>query len=160
MADGSYLGIDRDVVHHLEKFHYQNMPMEDAMKMVTVSKEIEDALVRGTGDLAGIYSFVVNYETKGLILSHTSQRRLRQAPDKDTPSSPPDVRTVLLKFPMVRVNNAACKHFFDNRYGTGQSVWDGINRTTNLIVARCKGLRPLSSPQNPLCQLRRHSPSQ
>ncbi len=40
-----------------------------------------------------------------------------------------------LKFPMVRVNNAACKHFFDNRYGTGQSVWDGINITTNLIVA-------------------------
>ena len=40
-----------------------------------------------------------------------------------------------LKFPMVRVNNAACKHFFDNRDGTGQSVWDGINRTTNLIVA-------------------------
>ncbi len=40
-----------------------------------------------------------------------------------------------LKFPMVRVNNAACKHFFDNRYGTGQSVFDGINRTTNLIIA-------------------------
>lgn len=40
-----------------------------------------------------------------------------------------------LKFPMVKVNNAECKHFFDNRYGTGQSVWDGINRTTNLIVA-------------------------
>lgn len=40
-----------------------------------------------------------------------------------------------LKFPMVRVNNAQCKHFFDNRYGTGQSVFDGINRTTNLIVA-------------------------
>ena len=40
-----------------------------------------------------------------------------------------------LEFPMVRVNNADCKHFFDNRYGTGQSVWDGINRTTNLIVA-------------------------
>ena len=36
---------------------------------------------------------------------------------------------------MVRVNNADCKHLFDNRYGTGQSVWDGINRTTNLIVA-------------------------
>ena len=40
-----------------------------------------------------------------------------------------------LQFPMVKVNNAQCKHFFDNRYGTGQSVWDGINRTTNLIVA-------------------------
>ena len=40
-----------------------------------------------------------------------------------------------LCFPMVKVNNADCKHLFDNRYGTGQSVWDGINRTTNLIVA-------------------------
>ena len=40
-----------------------------------------------------------------------------------------------LEFPMVMVNNADCKHLFDNRYGTGQSVWDGINRTTNLIVA-------------------------
>ncbi len=40
-----------------------------------------------------------------------------------------------LKFPMIAVNNAKCKYLFDNRYGTGQSVWDGINRTTNLIVA-------------------------
>lgn len=40
-----------------------------------------------------------------------------------------------LKFPVMLVNNAMCKHLFDNRYGTGQSVWDGINRTTNLIVA-------------------------
>jgi len=40
-----------------------------------------------------------------------------------------------LKFPMVAVNNAQCKYLFDNRYGTGQSVWDGINRTTNLVVA-------------------------
>ena len=40
-----------------------------------------------------------------------------------------------LCFPMIKVNNADCKHLFDNRYGTGQSVWDGINRTTNLIVA-------------------------
>ena len=40
-----------------------------------------------------------------------------------------------LRFPMMLVNDADCKHMFDNRYGTGQSVWDGINRTTNLIVA-------------------------
>lgn len=40
-----------------------------------------------------------------------------------------------LKFPMIAVNNADCKHLFDNRYGTGQSVFDGINGTTNLIVA-------------------------
>jgi adenosylhomocysteinase len=40
-----------------------------------------------------------------------------------------------LKFPMVAVNDAYCKYLFDNRYGTGQSVWDGIMRTTNLVVA-------------------------
>ncbi|NLM10174.1 MAG: adenosylhomocysteinase [Clostridiaceae bacterium] len=40
-----------------------------------------------------------------------------------------------LQIPMMAVNDAMCKHLFDNRYGTGQSVWDGINRTTNLVVA-------------------------
>lgn len=41
----------------------------------------------------------------------------------------------ILKFPMVAVNDALCKHLFDNRYGTGQSVWDSIMRNTNLIIA-------------------------
>jgi adenosylhomocysteinase len=41
----------------------------------------------------------------------------------------------LLKFPMLAVNDAESKHLFDNRYGTGQSVWDGIMRTTNCVVA-------------------------
>ena len=40
-----------------------------------------------------------------------------------------------LKFPMIAVNDAYCKHLFDNRYGTGQSSWDGIMRTTNLLIA-------------------------
>ena len=40
-----------------------------------------------------------------------------------------------LCFPMFNINDADCKHLFDNRYGTGQSVWDGIMRTTNLNVA-------------------------
>ena len=40
-----------------------------------------------------------------------------------------------LRFPMMMVNEADCKHMFDNRYGTGQAVWDGIMRTTNLVVA-------------------------
>lgn len=40
-----------------------------------------------------------------------------------------------LKFPMLAVNDAYSKYLFDNRYGTGQSVWDGIMRTTNLVVA-------------------------
>ncbi|MDR3601435.1 MAG: adenosylhomocysteinase [Desulfosporosinus sp.] len=45
------------------------------------------------------------------------------------------VRDGALKFPMIAVNDAQCKYLFDNRYGTGQSVWDGIMRTTNLVVA-------------------------
>ena len=40
-----------------------------------------------------------------------------------------------LNFPMFCVNDAKMKYLFDNRYGTGQSVWDGILRTTNLVVA-------------------------
>lgn len=39
-----------------------------------------------------------------------------------------------LTFPMIAVNDAYCKYLFDNRYGTGQSTWDGIMRTTNLTV--------------------------
>lgn len=40
-----------------------------------------------------------------------------------------------LAFPMIAVNDAYCKYLFDNRYGTGQSSWEGIMRTTNLAVA-------------------------
>jgi adenosylhomocysteinase len=40
-----------------------------------------------------------------------------------------------LRFPMFAVNDAKMKYLFDNRYGTGQSVWDGIMRSTNLLVA-------------------------
>ncbi|MFZ3072074.1 MAG: adenosylhomocysteinase [Thermodesulfobacteriota bacterium] len=41
----------------------------------------------------------------------------------------------LLKFPVIAVNDAATKHFFDNRYGTGQSTVDGIIRATNRLIA-------------------------
>lgn len=40
-----------------------------------------------------------------------------------------------LAFPMIAVNDCNCKYLFDNRYGTGQSAWDGIMRTSNLAVA-------------------------
>lgn len=40
-----------------------------------------------------------------------------------------------LNFPMIDVNDADCKHLFDNRYGTGQSTLDGIMNSTNLIIA-------------------------
>ena len=43
-----------------------------------------------------------------------------------------------LKFPVIAVNDALTKHFFDNRYGTGQSTLDGVIRATNLLLAGLK----------------------
>ena len=44
-------------------------------------------------------------------------------------------REGILPCAMMAVNDAKAKHYYDNKYGTGQSVWDGIMHTTNLIVA-------------------------
>jgi adenosylhomocysteinase len=44
-------------------------------------------------------------------------------------------RDGVLKFPVISVNDAQTKHFFDNRYGTGQSTIDGIIRATNALLA-------------------------
>nr|WP_321503433.1 adenosylhomocysteinase [uncultured Dethiosulfovibrio sp.] len=44
-------------------------------------------------------------------------------------------REGILPFPMISVNDADSKYLFDNRYGTGQSVWDGVMRTTNSLIA-------------------------
>ena len=41
----------------------------------------------------------------------------------------------MLDYTMIDVNDADCKHLFDNRYGTGQSTLDGIMNSTNLIIA-------------------------
>ena len=41
----------------------------------------------------------------------------------------------ILRYPIIAVNDAKTKHFFDNRYGTGQSTLDGIIRATNLLIA-------------------------
>jgi adenosylhomocysteinase len=43
-----------------------------------------------------------------------------------------------LKYPVIAVNDALTKHFFDNRYGTGQSTLDGVIRATNLLLAGLK----------------------
>jgi adenosylhomocysteinase len=44
-------------------------------------------------------------------------------------------RDNVLKFPVISVNDAQTKHFFDNRYGTGQSTIDGVIRATNVLIA-------------------------
>jgi len=43
-----------------------------------------------------------------------------------------------LKYPVIAVNDAMTKHFFDNRYGTGQSTLDGVIRATNVLIAGSK----------------------
>uniref|UniRef100_A0A7C3YG63 Adenosylhomocysteinase n=1 Tax=Geoglobus ahangari TaxID=113653 RepID=A0A7C3YG63_9EURY len=44
-------------------------------------------------------------------------------------------RDGVLKFPVIAVNDAYTKYLFDNRYGTGQSTWDGVFRATNMLIA-------------------------
>ncbi len=44
-------------------------------------------------------------------------------------------RDEVLRYPVMDVNNAQTKHFFDNRYGTGQSTLDGILRSTSILIA-------------------------
>ncbi len=44
-------------------------------------------------------------------------------------------RDGVLRYPMIAVNDAMTKHFFDNRYGTGQSTMDGVIRSTNVLIA-------------------------
>src|SRR5437660_3327197 len=44
-------------------------------------------------------------------------------------------RDGVLRFPVIAVNDAQTKHFFDNRYGTGQSTIDGVIRATNVLLA-------------------------
>jgi adenosylhomocysteinase len=45
------------------------------------------------------------------------------------------MKSGVLSFPSIAVNNAQTKHFFDNRYGTGQSTLDGVIRATNILLA-------------------------
>lgn len=78
-----------------------------------------------------------------------------------------------LLYPIVAVNDADTKHFFDNRYGTGQSTLDGVTRATNMLIAgstvvvagygwcgrgvamraRGMGARTIVTEINPLCAL-------
>ena len=46
-----------------------------------------------------------------------------------------ETTTGILPCPMMAVNDAKAKHYYDNKYGTGQSTWDAIMHTTNLMVA-------------------------
>ncbi|NLC29738.1 MAG: adenosylhomocysteinase, partial [Chloroflexi bacterium] len=90
--------------------HKPNIVMDDGADLVgTIHKERRELI----GDIIG-----------GTEETTTGVVRLRaMAADK------------VLGFPMMAVNDAMTKHFFDNRYGTGQSTIDGIIRATNVLLA-------------------------
>ncbi|MBI3174621.1 MAG: adenosylhomocysteinase [Chloroflexi bacterium] len=90
--------------------HKPHMTMDDGADLVSTihkdRRELLDTIIGGTEET-----------TTGVI-------RLRaMAADK------------MLNFPVIAVNDALTKHFFDNRYGTGQSTVDGIIRATNVLLA-------------------------
>jgi adenosylhomocysteinase len=90
--------------------HKPHMTMDDGADLVSTihksRRELLDTIIGGTEET-----------TTGVI-------RLRaMAADK------------MLQFPVIAVNDAMTKHFFDNRYGTGQSTIDGIIRATNVLLA-------------------------
>lgn len=87
-----------------------------------------DIVIDDGGDLARLLHGSMEDYSKGVIggceETTTGVNRLRALDSGDG-----------LNFPMFAVNDARMKHLFDNRHGTGQSVWDAIMRTTNLSVA-------------------------
>jgi adenosylhomocysteinase len=93
--------------------HKPQMTMDDGADLVTM-------LLTKRTDLVGNVIAGTEETTTGVI-------RLRAMAKDGT-----------LKYPVVAVNDAQTKHFFDNRYGTGQSTLDGVIRATNLLLA---GLR-------------------
>ncbi len=87
-----------------------NITMDDGADLVS---ELHSSRSSQAGDILGS----TEETTTGVI-------RLR-AMEKDG----------VLKFPVIAVNDAKTKHFFDNRYGTGQSTLDGIIRATNMLIS-------------------------
>ena len=114
-------GLEVHAVHGCSMEEYE----ANLEKVLAVGPNI---LVDDGGDLVTLMHSRYSHLLPGLIGSTeettTGIIRLKQMAKAGT-----------LRFPAVMVNDADCKHLFDNRYGTGQSVWDGIMRTTNLIVA-------------------------
>lgn len=90
--------------------NHPNLTMDDGADLVS--------------ELHGKMSHLLNGVVGGTEETTTGVLRLRSLEDQG-----------LLRYPIVAVNDADTKHFFDNRYGTGQSTIDGILRATNVLLA-------------------------
>ncbi len=98
--------------------------------LVKTLESLPDLVLDDGGDFLALLSDTYRQLGKNVIAgteeTTTGVMRLRSMEKKGT-----------LPFPMVAVNDARCKHLFDNRYGTGQSVMDALLRTNLLIAGKC-----------------------
>ena len=113
----------------LHVFAWYNCTNEEYDEFINRALDIEpDVIVDDGGDL--------------VAMLHTKRRELLPkiiGGSEETTTGVLRLHTLAaqgkLEFPMIAANDAYCKYLFDNRYGTGQSTWDGIMRTTNLVIA-------------------------
>ncbi len=95
---------------HAALDHAPTITMDDGADLVSTLHKERTELI---GDVAG-----------GMEETTTGVIRLRAM-----------ARDGVLRYPLIAVNDAMTKHFFDNRYGTGQSTMDGVIRSTNVLIA-------------------------
>lgn len=115
------MGVQTYAIHGVTAEEYQNLLLE-ALDCHP------DLIIDDGGDLldllSGEYSHLGDRILGGAEQTTTGVHRLHAR-----------AKAGKLPFPMMNVNDAKCKHYYDNKYGTGQSVWDAIMHTTNVLVA-------------------------
>jgi S-adenosylhomocysteine hydrolase len=120
-AGAVLLGVETFGIHGVDGEGYEKL-------LIETIKCRPHIIIDDGGDLVGLlggdYSEYANFLIGGCEETTTGILRLK-ARERDG----------MLPCPMVAVNDAKAKHYYDNKYGTGQSVWDGIMHTTNLVVA-------------------------
>ena len=115
------LGVETYAIHGVSEAEYQEL-------LVAALSCHPDLIIDDGGDLVnlltGDYSHLADRLIGGGEETTTGIHRLLAR-----------AKAGKLPFPMMDVNDAMCKHYYENKYGTGQSVWDAIMHTTNLLVA-------------------------
>lgn len=115
------MGVETYAMHGVSSEEYKEL-------LVEALSCHPDLIIDDGGDLldllSGEYAYLGDHIIGGAEETTTGIHRLHAR-----------AKAGVLPFPMMNVNDAKCKHYYDNKYGTGQSVWDAIMHTTNLLVA-------------------------
>ena len=130
-AKGHYTAASRDVTIEdgLHVFAWHDCTPEEYDTFINKALDIKpDFVIDDGGDLVHMLHTKRRELLSGIVggseETTTGVHRLRALANEGK-----------LEFPMIAANDAYCKYLFDNRYGTGQSTWDGIMRTTNVVIA-------------------------